>query len=158
MTDHVAEQSVPTLHVTSWASRRMLGPGRRWTIMARPRTWEDGDGVVRAFVPTVANLDGLRTGRLVFDEYRQRCLTAFASRPVGPGALEAHAGCSCVLVADGDTLCCSCSRALVARGECHRVWAAELLRRGGWRVVLDGRELEGVDEQWRPISHPGLEP
>jgi len=55
-----------------------------------------------------------------------------------------------VVVCDGDTICCSCSRSKAASGLCHRVWAAELLQLAGWCVVLDGFELEA----WaRPTSY-----
>lgn len=37
----------------------------------------------------------------------------------------------------------TCGREAAARGECHRVWAAEMLRGAGWRVVLDGDDGAG---------------
>lgn len=46
------------------------------------------------------------------------------------------------IVSDGDTLCCACSRDDAAAGRCHRVWAAAALVRAGWRVILDGKELD----------------
>lgn len=39
------------------------------------------------------------------------------------------------------TLICACSREAAAAGRCHRVIAADLLKRAGWSVVLDGRNL-----------------
>ncbi len=44
-------------------------------------------------------------------------------------------------VPDGATLICACSREAAAAGRCHRVIAADLLKRAGWAVVLDGRSL-----------------
>ena len=44
-------------------------------------------------------------------------------------------------VPDGATLICACSREAAAAGRCHRVIAADLLKRAGWSVVLDGRCL-----------------
>lgn len=44
-------------------------------------------------------------------------------------------------VPDGATLICACSREAAAAGRCHRVIAADLLKRAGWTVVLDGRNL-----------------
>lgn len=44
-------------------------------------------------------------------------------------------------VPDGATLICACSREAAAAGRCHRVIAADLLKRAGWSVVLDGRSL-----------------
>lgn len=41
----------PTLHLTNWSSRRLHGPGRRWSIMARPRHWERGDGTCIPLTP-----------------------------------------------------------------------------------------------------------
>lgn len=46
-----------------------------------------------------------------------------------------------VLVADGDSLLCACSRTDAAVARCHRAWAAPFLARAGWRVVLDGAEV-----------------
>lgn len=45
------------------------------------------------------------------------------------------------VVVDGATLICACSREASATGRCHRVIAADLLKRAGWTVVLDGRSL-----------------
>jgi len=44
------------------------------------------------------------------------------------------------VVPDGATLVCACSRSAAADRRCHRVVAADVLRRAGWRVVLDGKE------------------
>ena len=44
-------------------------------------------------------------------------------------------------VPDGATLICACSREAAAAGRCHRVIAADLLKRAGWSVVPDGRIL-----------------
>lgn len=57
---------------------------------------------------------------------------------LGPGQLRTSGD---VLVEDGDTLICSCSRDKAAAGKCHRAWAGEYLAREGWRVILDGKEL-----------------
>lgn len=61
-----------------------------------------------------------------------------------PGNLlaQANAGRGLVEVAAGDTLICSCNRARSAAGQCHRAWAAILLAAHGWRVFLDGAELD----------------
>jgi hypothetical protein len=45
-------------------------------------------------------------------------------------------------VGDGDTLCCACSVETGRAWRCHRVVAADLLRLSGWRVVLDGVDLD----------------
>lgn len=47
-------------------------------------------------------------------------------------------------VGEGDTLCCACGIKAARAGRCHRVLAAELLHLAGWRVVLDGIELNGA--------------
>jgi hypothetical protein len=44
-------------------------------------------------------------------------------------------------VPDGATLICACSREAAGAGRCHRVIAADMLKRAGWSVVLDGRNL-----------------
>lgn len=136
-----------TIHVTNWSSRKLHGPGRRWTIMVRPRHWESGDGFVHYLRPERANLRAVLSGIISPSEYERifgRHLEIVARR-LGPG--ELHATQTDALppvltpVRDGDTLLCACSRAAAARGECHRVWSAHALVRAGWRVLLDGKEL-----------------
>lgn len=43
------------------------------------------------------------------------------------------------VVPEGATLICACSREAARAGRCHRVVAADLLKRAGWSVVRDGR-------------------
>jgi hypothetical protein len=150
-----------TLHVTNWASRRLHGPGRRWTIMAAPRRWERGEGCVYTLTPWLADLRDLHACFLSVVRYRDRCIERFREdgKALNWPHLTACPGwdhmkeCADeeVRVESGDTLCCACSKADAAVGCCHRVWAAELLRRAGWRVVLDGRELVGVTAEWAPL-------
>jgi hypothetical protein len=136
----------PTLHVTNWSSRTLHGPGRKFTIMARPRRWEHGDGRVPALESNAQDFGQMRRGKLSSARYRRRYVRRMrdlaAKRRLAPGQLyailENHARSA---VSDGDTLCCACSRDKAAGGECHRVWAAEALAKAGWRVVLDGEEL-----------------
>lgn len=136
----------PTLRVTNWSSwRKLHGAGRKWTIMARPRHWEHGEGNVIALVPTTELMNAARHGGVSFEDYR-RLYTGQVKQAMSalrPGKLLAF---DATLVGhylrDGDTLCCACSRAAAAKGECHRVWAAEALVNAGWRVILDGKELE----------------
>lgn len=146
----------PTLHLTNWSSGRLHGPGRRFTIMARPRTWEMGEGCVVALKPSGLVIVGLlqraledRTDEAAMRAYREayeavlssavavlrpRRLTAFGYGTGMGGGLGTEVG-------DGDTLCCACSVAEARAGRCHRSWAAPFLVRAGWRVVLDGEEV-----------------
>lgn len=141
---------MPTLYVTNHSSRTLHGPGRRLTIMAAPRAWEHGDGRVSSLVPALSDLREVQRGQLGFDAYRQRFMAEVELSHLRPGTLWIDQGGEewdglhprpNRYVQDGDTLCCACSREAAGRGECHRVWAAELLRQAGWRVVLDGVEL-----------------
>lgn len=128
----------PTLHVTNWSSTTLHGPGRQLTIMARPRPWEWGDGRVAALTPDPFDLDAARAGRLSVESYRTRFIARVEPASIRPGRLPFDRAGALHFVADGDTLLCACGREAAARGECHRVWAAGLLRLAGWRVVLDG--------------------
>jgi hypothetical protein len=142
--------SIPTLHITNWSSRKLHGPGRKLTIMAKPRQWEHGDGKVTLLMPAPSWLERVRDGRMPIAEYRSLCEARFAGLtcpggkvliddPLVPGRLLAEVGDIVGRpVVDGDTLCCGCSRDEAAAGRCHRVWAAALLAKAGWRVVLDG--------------------
>lgn len=116
--------------------------------MARPRHWEHGRGVVDILTPLAADLRAVQCGEITMAEYRRRFLDARGrwGHEMTPAELVAFPDpddveSMKVPVGDGDTLCCACSRKRASRGECHRVWAAELLRDAGWRVVLDGVEL-----------------
>ena len=136
----------PTLHVTNWSSRKLHGPGRKWTIMADPRKWEHGDGWVYGLVPPMEDMQAARRGSITLVDYRRlyKNMVHHAASVLAPSVLSAfRPGYVPHYVNDGDTLCCACSRDAVARGECHRVWAAEALVAAGWRVILDGKELAG---------------
>ena len=63
---------------------------------------------------------------------------------LGPGDMFAHAngGRGLHQVKDGSTLICACGVEKARDGKCHRVWAGVLLAAHGWRVVLDGAELD----------------
>lgn len=62
---------------------------------------------------------------------------------LGPGDLMAAANAGGLYtVRHGDCLICACSVARAIEGQCHRAWAAVLLVANGWRVFLDGNELE----------------
>jgi hypothetical protein len=134
---------VSTLHLTNWSSTKLHGPGRVLGIMARPRSWEHGDGCVPDLMPHPDDLLELRDGRISIGTYRARLLArlrvAYKARGgLGPGQLWMADG---DIVQDGDTLCCACSRDEARDGRCHRVWVAHALARCGWRVVLDGVEV-----------------
>lgn len=138
------EVVIPTLYLTNWSSPRLHGPGRKLTIMARPRAWEHGEGVVVALQPRDetrhlmvsaladrSNVEAMAT-YLRAMEVRWRAAT-----DLGPGRLECVTATGLGLVHDGDTLCCACARG----AECHRRWAAPFLVAAGWRVILDGVEF-----------------
>lgn len=55
---------------------------------------------------------------------------------------QANAGRGLHEVKGGDTLICSCGAEKARDGKCHRVWAGVLLAAHGWRVVLDGAEID----------------
>lgn len=142
----------PTIHVTNWSSRQLHGSGRKLTIMRVPRAWEHGVGRVPALIPRRPDLLAVRAGEITHEEYARRCREHFGRTPADltpggtgafgyPGLWTTAGGGSAV--ADGDTLLCACSREAAARGECHRVVAAQLLAAAGWRVVLDGTEVTG---------------
>ena len=134
----------PTIHLTNWSSPKFHGPGRKWTIMARPRAWEHGDGQVRNLMPPLHLLRAVKDGSITVGAYfaelerewaRSASLLApgllrWVSRDMG---IDVDAGD----VEDGDTLCCACARG----APCHRRAAAPFLVRAGWRVILDGVEV-----------------
>lgn len=129
--------SPPTLHLTNWPSRRLHGPGRAFTIMAAPRSWEHGAGTVHALVPRLNWMADARSGRITFEHYERLLASVWAGSQLGPGRLWAQTGLTTSDLVDGDTLCCGCA----VGAPCHRRTAAPFLVRAGWRVLLDGVEL-----------------
>lgn len=139
----------PTVYLSNWSSHRTPGchgPGRKLTIMARPRAWETGDGCVPWLTPDENDLIAVKRGKISGDDYQSR-FEAAASRHqarghLAPGELAVGRVTRGIgAVVDGDTLCCACSRDDAAAGRCHRTWAAPLLVAAGWRVILDGVEV-----------------
>ena len=145
----------PTLYLSNFASHRtpgVHGPGRLYTIMARPRKWEHGAGRVSAFVPPdpdelVRVIAARRQGLTdLVGAYREGVIRAWALNYEdyghAPGELLAYCADGVEApVLDGATLCCACSVDEARAGRCHRAWAAPFLVRAGWRVVLDGVEV-----------------
>ncbi len=164
----------PTIYVTNAGSvvqvrqgrateetRRCVGSRSQLTIMARPRPayGEAGVGRVEALTPTEAMLDDAQSGWISIEEYRRQFVAmveAHGADAVAPGSLAFRSWDRgpMLRVEDGDTLTCACSRAEAANGRCHRVWAAAILLRAGWRVVLDGREYDAgwAREQISPTN------
>lgn len=138
---------LPTIYLSNWSSHKTPGhhgPGRKYTIMARPRKWERGEGQVWALTPDTDALECVRNGAWSADKYRVETIEMFQRHRIDPSHLLAERftpNTRWIPVVGGDTLCCACSRAKAAAGECHRVWAAELLKEAGWHVVLDGKPL-----------------
>lgn len=131
----------PTVFITNWSSRKLHGPGRKLTIMAKPRAWEHGDGRVPAATPHPQWLDDVRSGAIDMEFYRTLVVAKLGTFRLAPGELIVVNAGEDILVQDGDTLCCACSRDEAAAGRCHRVWVANALHRAGWRVLLDGAEV-----------------
>jgi len=140
------------VYVTNWSSRGLHGPGRPWSIMARPRSWETGCGTVAHLPPPLWMLDAARAGRLTVGDYRRWYKLQMFERHQAFGFLEpgqlwgrlvGEDGAARFIdqVRHGDTLCCCCSKADAAANRCHRVWAAKALAWAGWDVLLDGRRL-----------------
>lgn len=144
--------SAPTIALTNWSSRRLHGPGRTWTIMARPRAWEHGFGTVHALCPSEAALLAVRGGAIPLEAYRRQFEGKLVdvARELAPGRLRGTLtepsghGDSWHTVRDGDTLCCACSRVEASLGRCHRTWCAPALVAAGWHVLLDG-------QPWSPV-------
>ena len=146
----------------SAASLACVGPGRDYSIMRWPRDVPDehGHGRVLSLTPPQALLAAARSDHRLsaMADYEAGLQRAWNPERLAPGVLSyglrAHSkydpdakrwdGELWVRlgeVEDGATLFCACSRAAAAARSCHRVLAAELLARAGWRVVLDGVEL-----------------
>jgi hypothetical protein len=132
------------------ASQACVGQGRALSIMAEPRAQygETGEGRVPVLEPGHELFRAMKGHMIDGDVYRSEYIRqveeVLASGRLAPGVLVANLGGPMeALVEAGDTLMCACSRDNARAGRCHRVWAAEILERAGWRCILDGRELGG---------------
>lgn len=143
--------SAPTLYLANFASLRrpdpaVVGTGRRWTAMARPRLWERGHGRVLGVSPPPDALRAVQAGTITPTRYFAVCRERFAAW-ASAGLLVPERLCGESAdgwvddVADGDFIGCSCARDAALRGECHLFHAAPFLVRAGWRVVLHGQEV-----------------
>lgn len=141
---------MPTVYLSNWSGHRTAGahgPGRKWSIMARPRRWEKGEGTVQVLVPDTDDLVAVQEGTMTPEAYRLAYLRLVAYRlkrkgiRIEPGALLAHTPLDPVPVAHGDTLLCACSVEDARAGRCHRTWAAAFLSISGWDVMLDQQVL-----------------
>jgi hypothetical protein len=111
----------------------------------RPQYGEAGEGTAHPLVPPLVWVRDAKAGRMLVEVYRSQYLLLLSRRAIQPGRLwfaPADATLQPALVTDGDTLVCACSRAAAAEGRCHRCWAAAALVEAGWRVVLDGQEVQ----------------
>lgn len=117
--------SVPLLTPTAdeWALGRSLVADRREGRPMDPDALAAYRGSMEARWGSRLGLRLLRPGALQWS----------AGRGMGGGLLSE--------VPDGAVLCCSCSAAEAGAGRCHRAFAAPVLRRAGWSVVLDGVAL-----------------
>lgn len=64
-----------TIYLSNWSSHKtpgMHGPGRKWSAMAAPRSWEIGDGVLNCVAPDLSDLRDVQAGRIDLPTYRHR--------------------------------------------------------------------------------------
>lgn len=148
-----------TIYLANVASRRtpgMYGTGKVWSIQAMPPRWARGEGRViecapfaewlrRHLILALAERKRGVVGGPQFMAYKEAFIAGLAEYDLRPGALRAtpwYDSCprlsAPVLVADGDTLVCTCSIAEAQAGRCHRSWCCESLAKAGWNVIIDG--------------------
>lgn len=138
----------PTIHITNFASPQ-LHKGRVFSIMMWTPSWAARTGVVSCLQPSPENLRAYKDHRLSIEDYRDRFESHMKDMEVldclRPGKLcvpaDHRRNIEGIIVADGDTLCCTCSRAEAKAGRCHRAWIAPYLVKAGWNVILDGEVM-----------------
>lgn len=145
-----------------------VGPGDQWSIQGNPdpKRGELGRGTVFELVPGPGLVDSVRKSSLSAAQYREAYLEGPAppapgARPsevprswldLSPGRLKARAAFGrtrgqMVEVQAGDNLTAGPSAKDAAVGLCYRVWAAYLLIKAGWRVILDGEEIPEAEAE-----------
>jgi hypothetical protein len=138
------------IYLSNLASRKTKGchgPGRLLSIMVRTPHYVTPDGVIPSLAPKAVDFSKYKGGEIDLDAYRERFIEKASKGDLEPGKLlwqpySFFEQENQEPVEDGDTLCCVCSKEKASKGECHRVWVAELLRDAGWEVILDGKKLK----------------
>ena len=99
-------------------------------------------GHVPQLFPDTHIFENYRNGAITWQQFRSKYIADLSSVPIHHGKLiaELYDGEE-VIVDDGDTLLCTCSKAKADDMRCHRAWAAHLLKRCNWRVMIDSRQL-----------------
>jgi len=147
--------SRPTVYLSNTGSSRTEGhhgPGRAWSAQVSPRPImrHVADGQVEASKPNPATFARMARGAMTFAEYLESTADAFEGYRRGgalaPGKLTGRPWSSWhgpALVADGDTLLCTCPRpgSKDWTRPCHLELLARQLVLAGWDVVLGGRRL-----------------
>jgi hypothetical protein len=120
-------------------------PGRRLSIASRTPHGVNPDGKIDALVPRAEDLRFFAQKEISQEEFRERyyAWVGHQAASLAPGKLfwqpySFFTQGDEQLVESGDVLFCTCLHAQKDGLECHRLWAAELLVRFGWKVVLDG--------------------
>ncbi len=162
--------TAPTLYLCHARARRGQGPGRRWSIEARPDFRVRGAGRIHALRPPWPWVARFAEDRIPVQDFRaayQDMVTGLLAEDYRPHAARCALVPSLVLwgswrryltaeraLGPGELVAeswCDCTH-LVEDGdtlwtsekwgaEGVRKWAAEVLACSGWRVVLDGREV-----------------
>jgi len=140
----------PVLYLSNWASRLTPGHhgrGRKLSIMVKTPFWAKPDGRVEVVAPAAKDLWAAREGGITFEQYRESYTKKVEVQLeyLKPGKLifQSKQRLDSYEVKDGDTLCCACSKEKARESKCHRSWLAPVLVAAGWRVILDGKEVEG---------------
>lgn len=132
------------LHITS--HRAPQRRGRIWAL--RPDMVSDYDDVLWELA---LHPDALVRYGDDLTELRRAYLATALTYDLSPGVLPC---------AYGDTLLCGCAPGTGQRGRCHRGWAAWLLVRAGWSVVLDGVPVAADAVMFNGVTYapgPGME-
>jgi len=147
--------SKKTIYIARFHDTQYHGPGRKFSIVTEldevsfmpewaklPTTDPYIDGIVDALTPDVQLWKNYLSGAIPWQSFREKYSQVVSSTPLYHGTLMARlTDGSEIIVDDGDTLLCVCTKAKADDMRCHRAWAAYWLRGCNWRVMIDGRQL-----------------
>jgi hypothetical protein len=136
-------QTKPLLFVGVWADAEK-SPGLKLSISSRTPYGFGPDGKVDALVPRAEDLRLYKTGVISLVEFGDRYTKSaetFGLKKLAPGKLvwspfSFFDQDKVQPVLPGDHIFCACDVTGDKHCGCHRRWAAEILERAGWNVVI----------------------
>lgn len=130
----------PAVHLVNFGQTKKVPPEDVYSIMVWTPKWAQCSQSIPILAPSEVDLVGYKNGTLSLHDYQksyEERLRSNINKITPLALLDNYAN----LIPTDAYLCCVCSKDKAQKGQCHRVWAAQILKEAGWIVTLDGRTV-----------------